>query len=120
MADGPRDPYLLMDTPFGQVGQVALYFDTLKHLPFGRLVTGWLEKTRQALSSPTAICEGTTTPGYLVFVDHTETSPGSNSPWAVIVDPLGNPMPAVASIGYRRDFRDLLGHKVLWQPPSSS
>lgn len=66
------------------------------------------------LTNPTVVLEGTSNPGYVVFLNESVTSPNRKSPFAVFVDPQGHPMPAVASIGYRIDFKDLTRHKQLW------
>jgi hypothetical protein len=69
------------------------------------------------LGAPSVVCAGTSNPNYLAFINTGVTSPGSGSPFVVFVDPYASPLPALASFGYRRDFRDLTGHTVLWLPP---
>jgi len=67
----------------------------------------------ETLSFPLAVCAGTTNPGYVAFLSQNLASPGSGSPFVVFVDPVAR---AVATAGYRADFRDLERHRVLWLP----
>jgi hypothetical protein len=113
-----RQPLFVVDTPMGSAPKVICYLDTYKlHLPIDRKQPGLLQAAKDALSSPDAIVAGTTTPDHLAFVNQNFTSPVSNHPLVVFVDPKGNPMAAVASMGFRRDFKDLERHTVLWIPP---
>jgi hypothetical protein len=60
---------------------------------------------------------------FQIFRDETEAklrSQNSGNPFVVFVDPGGDPKPAVASWGYRRDFTDLSKHAVLWLPHSDN
>jgi hypothetical protein len=75
-----------------------------------------MQLVTETLGAPSIVCAGTTNPNYLAFVNTAVISPGSGSPFVVFVDPSAIPQPALASFGYRRDFRDLTGHKVLWLP----
>jgi hypothetical protein len=70
----------------------------------------WISAT---VSSPSAVCAGTTNPGYLAFVNRTIVSPASASLLVVFADPVDR---VVVSAGYRIDFRDLGPHRILWVP----
>jgi hypothetical protein len=83
----------------------------------GNATPGLQQMTIETLNSPSVVVSGTTNPGYVAFINQRKVSPGSSSPFVVFVDPTGKPKPAVASLGYRRDFKDVQGHKVLWLPP---
>jgi hypothetical protein len=105
-------------TPLQSAQTVVCYHDTWEiHLPATRRDLG-TQIVMDTLSAPTVILQGTTNQGYVVFLNQALTSASSKSPFAVIVDPEGNPLPAVASFGFRRDFTDLSGHSVLWLPPA--
>jgi hypothetical protein len=102
----------------GSAPKVVCYRDTYElHLPPDRKQSGVLQAAKGALKFPAAVVASTTTPDHLAFVNQNFTSPNSNSPFVVIVDPKGNPMAAVASMGFRRDFKTLERHTVLWVPP---
>lgn len=68
------------------------------------------------LESPTVILQGTTEPGYVIYLNQEFTSP-RNSPLAVVVDPSANPLPAVATFGFRKDFKDISQKIVVWSRP---
>jgi hypothetical protein len=112
-----RQPLFVVDTPMGSAPKVVCYRDTYEfHLPLERNQPGLLQAAKDTLSFPATVLAGTTTPDQLAFVNQNFTSPNSNSPFVVIVDPKGNPMAAVASMGFRRDFKTLERHTVLWVP----
>ena len=115
---GKRTPAFVVPTPFPDTPQVVCYNDTWsKHIPVGRRTDpGTLQYVTNTLTTPSAVCVGTTNPAYIVFVNHALVSPGSGSPFVVVVDPQGKPMPALASFSYRRQFKDLNEHSVLWLP----
>jgi hypothetical protein len=112
-----REPIFVVTTPYSGVQSVVCYHDTWHiHLaPAGRLFPGAREATIQTLEEPSAVCLGTTNPEYLAFVNQNIASSGNRKPFVVIVDPKGNPLPAVASIGFRRDFANLSPHTILWK-----
>ena len=102
-------------TPFWGLPFVTLLWDTwhqhiLPNRPYLLGREDWISAT---VSSPSAICSGTTNPGYVAFVNQTITSPRRGSPLVVFADPLDQ---VVASAGYRIDFRDLNLHRILWVP----
>lgn len=112
-----REPILVAATPYPGASQVVLYADTWHiHVPHYRKFPGIQDRTLEALESPKVVLAGTTAPGNVIFVHSTFTSPRNQSPFAVIVDPEGNPMPAVASISFRRDLKDLTQFTTLWLP----
>lgn len=114
MAD--RRTILTVTTPLEQVPTVVCYEDTWQlHVDQIRRDIG-TAAIQGTLEGPAMVVQGTTNPGYLAFVSGNVTSPGGHSPFAVFVDPDGNPLPAVASFGYRRDFKDLTKHTTLWMP----
>jgi hypothetical protein len=113
-----RQPLYVVDTPIVSVPKVAFYRDTYEiHLPLDRKQPGLLQAAKDALSFPAAVVAGTTTPDHLAFVNQNFTSPTSNNPLVVFVDPNCNPMATVATMGFRRDFKTLERHTVLWVPP---
>jgi hypothetical protein len=115
--DKTRQPFFVVETPHPSAAKVVCYQDTWDiHMPTVRQNLG-AQIVVGALQQPSLIIPGTTNEDYLIYLNQDFTSPGHNSPFAVIVDPYGQPMPAVASFGYRRDFKDLTGHTVLWLPP---
>ena len=107
---------MTISTPYPPTPQVVLYEDTFlgKLTQAGRVDASAQTNVTLTLSNPTVVIEGTSTPGYVVFLNETVVSPNRKSPFAVVVDPQGNPSPAVASIGYRMDLKDLTRQKVLW------
>jgi hypothetical protein len=118
-----RKPLFIVTTPYAPTAAVVCYQDTWEtHIPaVRRLDPGVQQVVVRTLSQPSVIVTGTTNPGYVAFVNQTDVTPNSGSPFVVFVDPkavnwLNKPMPAVASIGHRRDFRDITGHDVLWLP----
>ncbi len=112
-----RRPYFTVSTPAPMASKVVCYEDTWNfHVPQVRRDIG-ATVVQETLASPHVILQGTTNPSHIVYINQNITSPRSQSPLAVIVDPTGNPMPAVASFGYRQDFKDLSRHTVLWLPP---
>ncbi|MBK5957929.1 hypothetical protein CCR97_06855 [Rhodoplanes elegans] len=116
-----RDPYFMATTPFAGAPTVVCWRETWERKlgPAGRTGPGTESLVVRTLAEPTAVVAGTSNPGYLAFVNAREVSPGSGAPFVVFVDPLGVPWPAVASIGYRRDFKDLTRHVLLWPSPTS-
>jgi hypothetical protein len=67
---------------------------------------------RAVVSSPTAICQGTANPRYLVFLDSAIRSPGGSAPLTVYVDPLNR---VVVSAYYNRSFARNTPGQVVWQ-----
>jgi hypothetical protein len=58
---------------------------------------------------------------YIMFVSENQRSVRSGSPFGVVVDPKGNPLPAVASIGFRRELSRYINRaSALWLPPIDS
>ena len=101
----------------GSAPKVVCYRYTYEiHLPLDRKLPGTLQAAKDALSFPTAVVAGTTAPDHLAFINQNFTSPTSNSPFVVFVDPNCNPMATVATMGFRRDFKTLERHTVLWVP----
>lgn len=112
-----RDTYFVAQTPYEGAPIVACYVDTYDlHVPDNRKTPETLGKARTTLENPDVVVKGTTNPGYVAFVNSAVTGNTSASPMVVIVDPTGEPTAAVASLGQRRDFKDLSGHEVLWPP----
>lgn len=111
-----REPYFIVTTPYEGAAKVVCYKETwaVKLREAGRIEDDTRALVERTLSFPTVICPGTTNATYLAFVNLADVSPRSGSPFVVIVDPTANP-PAVASVGFRRDFRNLTRHTVLWQ-----
>lgn len=112
-----RQPYLVAETPYDGARKVVFYEDTLKyHVPAARKTSAIRENIEGALTRPDAVVRGTTNPGFVAFVNSTTVSSASGTPFVVFVDPEAAPMPAVATAGHRRDFKDLSRHDVLWVP----
>jgi hypothetical protein len=113
-----RDVAFTVRTPFPAAPEVVCYQDTWDiHIPAVRRVPDAQQIVMTTLSQPSVIVAGTTNPGYVAFVNQAQLSPNSGNPFVVFVDPEGKPIPAVASIGPRRDFRDLSQHTIIWSPP---
>lgn len=110
-----RTPRFVTRTPYQAAETVVCYEDTyLFHIPFERRLIVPLDIAGPTtLADPCVIAEGTTNPGHLAYINLNLTSPNSNSPFVVFVDPAGQPMPAVASMGFRRDFKDITKFRVL-------
>ncbi len=110
---GRRQALFTVATPFPGLPSVTLFSDTWHHhiLPNRPYLIGREDWIWATVSSPSAVCAGTTNPGYLAFVNQTITSPGRGSPLVVFVDPLDQ---VVATAGFRIDFRDLGTHRILW------
>jgi hypothetical protein len=112
-------PLFTIGTPYPGASMVTLYHHTWEQhiLPHRPELAGnevWLRTT---LSEPSIICAGTTNPAHVAFLNLSIVSPGGQSPLAVFVNPANK---MVVSAGYRRDFRNLEQHRVLWVPPQSS
>ena len=102
--NGVRRPYFEVTTPYDRAPQVVCWEDTwIGHISVHRRDT---EENRQyaiaALSAPTIILPVHS--NYIMFVNENQRSTNSGSPFGVVVDPRGDPLPAVASIGFRRDL----------------
>jgi hypothetical protein len=111
-----RQPLFIVTTPFDMARVVVCWQDTWDiHIPAIRQDLG-PQIVMGTLESPSLILQGTTESNYVIYLNQEFTSPGGNSPLAIIVDPNGNPMAAVASFGFRRDFRDITQHTVIWMP----
>lgn len=108
----------VVTTPFPGATTVVCYQDTWTNKLVQRVPASSPTIVQETLQAPTAVVIGTTNPGYVAFVSNNHLSPGASSPFVVLVDPQGNPLPAVASVGHRRDFKDLQQHTVLWPPAS--
>lgn len=113
-----RTPAFVATTPYASVSQVVCYDDTwTTHIPsIRRSSPDVMQIVTTTLQAPSVIVAGTTNPTYLAFVNQEVISERTGSPFVVFVDPSANPMPALASFSYRKDFRDLTRHLVLWQP----
>jgi hypothetical protein len=112
-----RQPYFTVLTPFPGTPTVVCWQDTwLGHISVNERAT---EENRQfaitTLSNPTVVLA--VAGNYVMFVNENERSRNSRAPFGVIVDPQGNPMPAVATIGHRRELAKGITKKtVLWLP----
>ena len=111
-----RPPLFVVDTPYSPSSRVACYMDTFTiHLPLERHMCVALQVAGETtLSNPSLVGEGTTNPQYLMYINQDIRSPNSKAPFVVIVDPEGNPLPVVASMGFRRDLLDVSRVRVLW------
>ena len=116
--NGVRRPYFEVTTPYDGAPQVVCWEDTwVGHISVNRRAT---EESRQyavaTLSAPTIILPVHS--NYIMFVNEDQRSPNSGSPFGVVVDPAGEPQPAVASIGFRRDLlKNVNRSDALWLPP---
>jgi len=112
---GNRQALFTVTTPFSGLPLVTLFSDTwYQHiLPNRPYLIGRKDWVSATLSSPSAICAGTTNPGYVAFVNQAIVSVRRQSPLVVFADPNDQ---VVASAGYRVDFRDLGRHRILWLP----
>lgn len=108
-----RDILFAVDTPYPGAPRVVCYRDSWNDKLVARAPSASTDIPIRTLAAPAYVCIGTTNENYVVFVNHADTSP-SGSPFVVIIDPSGNPLPAIVSIGYRRDFKDSKEHSVLW------
>lgn len=118
MAD-TRQPLFTVQTPYSGAQTVVCWQDTwLFHVDATRRDLGH-QVVIGTLEAPSVILQGTTNPGYLVYLNESFISPGHQSPFAVIVDPQANPLAAVASFGFRRDFKNLTGQTIVWTPPGN-
>lgn len=114
LVDSPT-PIFTISTPYSGASMVTLHKHVWeKHiLPYRPFLHGRQEWISHTLASPTVVCAGTTNPQHVASVNSNIISAGSNSPFAVFVHPVNQ---MVVSAGYRRDFRDLTSHTVLWLP----
>jgi len=113
-----RQSLFIVTTPYEAAAEVVCYVDTYQyHLQLERQLPEMRQIAENSLEAPQAVVAGTSNPDYVAFVNQDVTSPGSGNPFVVFVDPKAQPMAAVASWGYRRDFKDLSRHTVLWLPP---
>ena len=112
-----RPTAIRVETPYEGATVVVCYQDTMtrKIIPAKRVDGDPIPIISRTLRDPAAVCTGTSNPGYIAYVNTSEVTPGSQTPFVVFVDPKGSPLPAVASVGFRRDYADLSGHTVLWR-----
>jgi hypothetical protein len=104
-----------IETPYFGGRGVILYDETFnEHIPIDRRTPEAVTFVSQTLQKPSFICQGTTNPGYLSFVNHEISSLGNGSPYVVFVDPEADQAPTVASFGFRRDFKSMENHTILW------
>lgn len=110
-----RTPRFVTRTPYHAAENVICWEDTyLLHIPIERRLIMPLDIAgKLTLADPSLVAEGTSNPSHLAYINLDLVSPNSNSPFVVFVDPAGQPMPAVASMGFRRDFRDIASLRVL-------
>jgi len=115
-----RQPLFVVQTPYPATPKVVCFKDTWerKFVPAGRVQQDTKRIVISTLEKPSAICLGTSNPGYLAFVNASDVSQGSGHPYVVFVDPNANLLPTVASIGPRREYKDLKEHTILWLPES--
>ena len=102
-------------TPYPALPNVTLFADTWQNhiVPQRPYLLGHADWLSGTLAAPSAVCAGTTNPGYLAFVSGAIVSSGRRSPFVVFVDPIDR---IVVTAGYRIDYRDLGAHTVLWVP----
>jgi hypothetical protein len=123
VADTPRQPLLIVQSLYPALPQAVLYRDTVygsgmnpPHVPIDRkLGMPVVDAVKAGVEQAYAAVIGTSNPGYVAFVCNDVTSQNSQSPLVVIVDPAGNPMPTVTSVSFRRDFKNISQHTVLWR-----
>ena len=109
-----RQRFFVANTPYPDTPQVVCYHDTwTQHIPAERHRADLQELATGTLATPIGVYEGTTNPGYVAFVGQSTENQETNSPFVVFVDPTADP-PAVASMGRRRDFKQLTRHKRVW------
>jgi hypothetical protein len=116
-----RTPYFSIATPYSGAPQVVCWQDTWAgHISVNNRATAQnREFSIATLTSPTAVLPAGGNAGYVMFISEEHKSPGHGAPFGVVVDPYGNPLPAVASIGHRRELINNLDlSKALWLPPS--
>ena len=114
-----RQPFFTVSTPYEKVPLVVCYQDTwMSHISInGRATPENHRFAMTALAEPTVILPANG--GYVMFVNELQRSSGSGSPFAVIVDPSGDPTAAVASIGHRRELIGKIDRSTaLWLPRS--
>ena len=110
-------PKFVITTPYPGLPRVTLLTSTwLSHVVYRPELIGMEPVVATTLAAPEAVCAGTSDPRNIVFVNQTERSPRGKSPFVVIVNPEHA---LVDSMGYRREFRDLTEHSVLWAPPNT-
>lgn len=107
----------MVDTPYPGAPRVVCYRGLWERKLERRSPHGTTANVVRALSNPSSVYAGTSNRAYIAFVSHADRS-SNGSPFVVIVDPNAHPLPVIASIGYRRDFKDHRRHQVLWQPRS--
>ncbi|MHC2016290.1 hypothetical protein [Methylobacterium sp. CM6247] len=110
-----RQTQFIAITPYPGATQVVCYADTWVKKLVQRVPIETPTIVQATLSTPTAVVAGTTNQDYIAFVSASHSS-GSGSPFVVFVDPQANPLAAVASVGHRKDFKDLQQHELLWSP----
>lgn len=115
--NAPRKHKIKANTPYEGATTVVLYEDTYdNHIPDDRKPDGIANTIITCLEQPTRVVQGTTNQAYVIFVNENERTQRSNSPFAVVVDPAGQPFPAVASFSYRTNVLDPKKFILLWQP----
>lgn len=65
-----REPYFTLTTPYPEVAKVVCYKETwgAKFTEARRIQANTLAIVARTLNSPSAVCAGTTNPGYVAFV----------------------------------------------------
>lgn len=120
MSPPKRPEFFNVSTPFPGAQTVVCYQDTWEKKLVQRVVNSAATIILDTLREPGAVVAGSTNPKYVAFVSGSHLSAGSERPFVVFVDPEGSPKPAVASVGYRRDFKNLANHELLWSPSTAS
>lgn len=105
---------ILLDiqTPYFAAARVVLYADSWER-KIGQRTDFQLDWISTTLSRPACVVRGTTNFAHWGFISDHHASIRTGSPLVVFVSGLEYPHPVV-SVGFRRDFRSLEGHTVLW------
>ncbi len=106
-----RPIFLEIESPFLLAPFVVLYRDSWE-LKIGKrsdFQSDWIIET---VKDPAFVVRGTTNTAHLAFVSRRHSSK-NGSPLVVFVSEIDYPCPIV-SVSFRRDFRDLRGHDILW------
>lgn len=111
-----RDILIDVTTVYAATPRVVLYADSW-HAKIGQRTDFQLDWISATLSRPAFIVRGTSNRAHLAFVSRNHVSASTRSPLVVFVSALEYPCPVV-SAGFRRDFRSLDAHEVLWSSPN--
>jgi hypothetical protein len=111
-----REVLFTVSTPCPEASEVVCYKDTME----GHITANHSEVSQElivsTLACPAAVCVGSNNADHLAFVNTSQESSLSASPFVVFVHPSTEPFPRVVRACHRRDFKRLHEQRIIWLP----